>query len=290
MRVDRNMVLNQHINAPSDSADLPAQLAHIMGELKAAAIGSDGHTVDYGRLSRSDVFATLHNQVTAHLRSFDLSTLSSRTERIAFWIDLYNVLVIDGVVSFAVQESVTEGWLGIMSFFRRAAYNVGGHRYSCDDIEHGILRGNCGHPYLPGPHFRSTDPRRAFIITPVDPRIHFALNCASRSCPPIRAYEAAVLDGQLDLAAKAFLSAEVQINRERGQVSLPAIFRWFQGDFGGERGVLAFLLEHMPQSSEYDWLAQQQRSARFTYRPHNWTLNREEVSRVSTSAMEQAPT
>ena len=177
-----------------------------------------------------------------------------------------------------------------MSFFRRAAYSVGGHRFSCDDIEHGILRGNRGHPHLPGPHFSSTDGRRAFVISSVDPRIHFALNCASRSCPPIRAYEAAVLDGQLDLAAMAFLSTEVQIDRERDQASLPVIFQWFRGDFGGKRGLLAFLLEHMPQSGEREWLAQHQCSAKFTYRPHNWTLNRDEAVRASTSTMEQAST
>jgi hypothetical protein len=68
-----------------------------------------------------------------------------------------------------------------MSFFRWAAYNVCGYQVSVDDIKHGILRSNKGHPYFPGANFTQDDPRQKWIISPLDVRIHYALNCASRS-------------------------------------------------------------------------------------------------------------
>ena len=52
----------------------------------------------------------------------------------AFWINLYHVLVLDAVISFGVKRSVANGWLGPLSFFRKAAYNVGGCRLSLDDL------------------------------------------------------------------------------------------------------------------------------------------------------------
>jgi len=72
----------------------------------------------------------------------------------------HNTLVIDAVIQFGVKYSVTEGRLGVLAFFERAAYQIGGHRFSLTDIEHGILRTNRGFPYLPGSHFASDDPRK----------------------------------------------------------------------------------------------------------------------------------
>ena len=62
-------------------------------------------------------------------------------------------------------------------------------------------------------------------------RIHFALNCGARSCPPIRVYDAAKLDRQLDTAAKSFVSQEAEV-AEGGVAKVSKIFMWYKGDFG----------------------------------------------------------
>src|SRR5690606_36544813 len=113
--------------------------------------------------------------------SFDPKGLSSWEERAALWINIYNALTIDAVIAFGIRESVRE--VPRMGFFRQAAYCIGGHIFSLDDIEHGILRGNRRHPAYPVPQFDEKDPRR-YAILPFEPKIHFALTCASRSCPP----------------------------------------------------------------------------------------------------------
>jgi hypothetical protein len=207
------------------------------------------------------------------LRSFDPALLASDAERMAFWINLYHVLVMDAVISFGVKRSVAEGWLGLMAFFRKAAYNVGGHRLSLNDIEHGILRGNAGHPLAPGPHFASSDPRRAWMIQNPDPRIHFALNCASHSCPPIRIYSAENLDSQLDLATRSFVDADIKLNPARQVLVVSSIFRWYAHDFGGREGVISFLIDHLPHNGIRAWLGVHRDDLRLQYEPYDWSLN-----------------
>ena len=65
------------------------------------------------------------------------------------------------------------------------AYNVGGLLFTLDEIEHGVLRCNKGHPKDEKPMF-TDEARKSLSLSFLDPRIHFALNCGATSCPPIR--------------------------------------------------------------------------------------------------------
>lgn len=268
-------VLNDAEPAGSSLPDPELAIALKRGAnaLKAAAIDVDGRQVDYDCLRASEAYAALRRELTPRLRSLDLRTLATPEQRLAFWINLYNVLVLDATITFGVSRSVTEGRLGVVSFFRRAAYTVGGQRFSANDIEHGILRANRPHWAVPGPQFGPSDLRLAWRVTPLDPRIHFALNCASRSCPPIGVYDAERIDAQLDLAAASFLANEVEIDPRAGVVRLSSIFKWYAGDFGGRTGVIALLKERLPDGKERDWLRRQGPYVKLIYDPYDWGLN-----------------
>jgi hypothetical protein len=253
--------------------ELATALKRVANALKAAGIDEAGQQVDYARLQASDAYAALRHDLTPRLHSLDLSALATRQQRLAFWINLYNVLVIDAAITFGVSRSVSEGRLGLVSFFRRAAYDVGGQRFSANDIEHGILRANRPSWTIPGPQFGPADPRLAWRVTPLDPRIHFALNCASRSCPPIGVYDAASIDAQLDLAAASFAANDVVIDTRAGTVRLSSIFKWYAGDFGGRAGVLTLLKERLPDGEGRDWLRQQGPYVKLIYHPYDWALN-----------------
>jgi hypothetical protein len=255
----------------ADAASLAAELKMAMSRLKARAISDDGNHVNYGALRESAEFLDDRRHFLPRLAALDPSAIASQEERMAFWINLYNSLIIDAVISFDVQRSVTEGRLGLLTFFRRAAYNIGGHCTSCDDIEHGILRANRGHLFMPGPQFAGDDPRRAWVIDSIDPRIHFALNCASRSCPPINVYDASQLDAQLTLAARSFIDQTTALQGDR--LVLSPILRWYAGDFGGRAGVLAFVREHLPDDPRRVWLQQQDASPKITFSRYDWQLN-----------------
>jgi hypothetical protein len=265
-------------DAPGIAQSLPAPelvaaLKRAANTLKAAGIAETGTSVDYARLRASDAYAALRNDLTRQLRGLDLAALATHEERLAFWINLYNVLIIDATITFGISRSVTEGRLGILAFFRRAAYTVGGQRFSANDIEHGILRGNRPHWAIPGVQFGPADSRLAWRVTRFDPRIHFALNCASRSCPPIDFYDVARIDAQLDLAAAGFIAADVAIDPEHSTVRLSSIFKWYADDFGGRAGVIACILRYLPAGSAGAWLAEHQEDARLVYRAYDWGLN-----------------
>jgi len=254
-----------------DGQALAAALKAAVNTFKAAAMDAEGRTVNYGELRTSSAYRDYQTQLTPQLQRYDPAQLATRNERLAFWINLYNALVLDAVIAYAVRESVASQWAGL-GFFRCAAYLVGGKRCSLEDIEHGILRANRGSNFLPGPQFGAADPRMAWVIEPLDPRVHFALNCASRSCPPIGIYSAEQIERQLDLATRSFVDAEVAIDPEGGQIQLSQIFRWYRDDFGGPAGIVELLRRSLPDDARRSWLRQANR-AQLVYRDYDWSLN-----------------
>jgi hypothetical protein len=252
---------------------LQVQMQEGLERIRKEVADIQGKLVDYDLLRQHPDYLEIRQKLTPSLKHFDPGMLESETQRLAFWINLYHVLVLDAVITFEVKRSVGEGWLSLMAFFRNAAYNVGGCRVSLNDIEHGILRGNAGHPIVPGPHFSSDDIRMTWIIQNPDPRVHFALNCASQSCPPINVYSPKNISTQLDLAARSFVDSEVKLDSSRQTMIISSIFRWYEGDFGGREGVVSFLIEYLPVDERRAWLSEKRRSIRLRYKPYDWNLN-----------------
>ncbi|MFQ5501045.1 MAG: DUF547 domain-containing protein [Phycisphaerae bacterium] len=195
--------------------------------------------------------------------------LTDRNVALAFWINLYNALVIHGALHFRIRRSITE----IRGFFRRAAYLVGGHIYTLDIIEHGFLRENRGHPLrIFIPQLMPWDRRRRLVVRPMDIRVHFALNCGATSCPPIRHYTADRLDAELDLAAHAFLAGGgVAMDPRTGGVLLSRIFLWYARDFGWtRRRQLESILHYWDESTRRDYVSAAARGIR--YLDYDWSL------------------
>lgn len=221
--------------APSPSVGSPDQIAEslldLARSLKAAALTPDGlrrnESVD-AALAELATRARLLAEIDAD-RLVPTRSARHRAAAPAFWINIYNALVIHAALALGVHRRVTE----VPSFFAKAAYRVAHHLFSLDDIEHGVLRANRNHPARPWPRFLPGDPRRPLVIFPIDRRIHFALNCGARSCPPIRHYTAAGIDQELELAARSFCSrGGVRIDDDTKKVVLSRLFLWYSRDFG----------------------------------------------------------
>ena len=267
-------VSDDHVHLSKEAGkELPAELKRFIDMAKIDAMDEDGFTVDYETLRSSPPYSEYRKSCSPRLRYFDPQILATRQEKLAFWINLYNALVMDGVISKKVTQSVGSNSFKLLAFFRQTSYDVAGYRMSCDDIEHGILRGNRGHPMLPGRHFSSTDLRNTWVIDPNDVRIHFALNCAGRSCPPIQVYTAEDIDAQLDLAARNFVNADVKVEPGNHQVQLSAIFSWFKVDFEGQDGTIDFLLKYLPEDDRKSWLLEHRDTLKFEYKDYDWGLN-----------------
>jgi Protein of unknown function, DUF547 len=161
--------------------------------------------------------------------------------RIAFWVNLYNTLVRHRLCMKPVRGSL----LMHPRLFGTVAYDVGGEPYSPNLIEHGLLRGNRRPPFHLRRPLRDADPRLAGAPSRLDPRIHFALNCGARSCPPIRHYAPRELDDQLELATRAYLEQEVSVVECR--VTLPRLMRLYRADFGRREPQLEFAAARVPE-------------------------------------------
>ncbi|MCH7609126.1 MAG: DUF547 domain-containing protein [Chloroflexi bacterium] len=238
------------------------KLREIANDMRAQAISPETGEVDYGKLVESESYARFKTFARA-LPYCTKEDLGDRPHQIAFWINLYNALILHGVLHYKVSGSM----LRDIGFFRRVAYNVGGMRFSADDIEHGVLRGNRRHPYLPFTQFAKGDPREMMSIEDPDPRMHFALVCGARSCPPISAYDGEQLDAQLDLAAAAFINGiGAQFDPEAKILFLSRIFKWYAGDFGGREGALRLVDQYLDTSVDIA-------GARIRYLPYDWSVN-----------------
>jgi hypothetical protein len=156
-------------------------------------------------------------------------------------------------------------------------YEMGGFRFSLNEMEHGILRGNRRGPYGLLKPFRTKDPRLELIVFPHDPRIHFALVCGARSCPPIGFYEADQIDFQLQLASESFInSSQVKILPQEETVLISKIFKWYKTDFGGnDSALIDFLLDFLDEGEKKAFLRQQRDKVRIRYQPYDWNLNQE---------------
>jgi hypothetical protein len=246
----------------------PAQeLRKTANLMRSEALDPETGRLDYQKLTLSSTYSRFR-EFTQTLPQCTIEEIGVREDLIAFWINIYNVLILDAIIQYDVRDSL----LRDPGFFRRAAYTIGGYRFSADDIEHGILRGNRRHPYLPFPPFDHGDPRLKLQITGSDPRIHFALVCGANSCPPIAFYEGNRLEQQLELAAASFINGGgVQLDPMTQTIRLSQIFRWYQLDFGGREAVLRFIRQRTTDSEIGRFLDSE--SPRIKYQKYDWSVN-----------------
>eukprot|EP01121_Diplochlamys_sp_Union-15-3_P015516 TRINITY_DN514_c0_g1_i1.p1 TRINITY_DN514_c0_g1~~TRINITY_DN514_c0_g1_i1.p1 ORF type:complete len:232 (+),score=27.42 TRINITY_DN514_c0_g1_i1:281-976(+) len=211
-------------------------------------------------------------KVSESLCNVNLAKLSEE-ERKAFFLNIYNALVIHGYIAKGVP-----GLKDRLFFYQTTCYRIGPFVYSLDDIEHGILRGNKSSPSFLSPSvtFSSSDPRLAYCCK-LDPRIHFALVCGAKSCPPIRLYSASNLERGLNLATQAFCNSpdNFRISLAESKVELSQIFNWYAKDFGStNRDLLQFIAGYLNEDvlSQLKILLSNE-DIRVSYFKYDWELN-----------------
>jgi len=225
--------------------------------------------VNYKLLKHSKEYEE-YKKAAASLRYFDLDILSSEGEKLAFWINLYNAMVIDGIISMEVENSVKE----VLRFFSKLKYRIGKYRFSLDDILHGILRRNRKAPGKLFKQFILLDSRKRYMVKKLDPRIHFAVACGASSCAPVKFFTPENIDEQLDIAAKSFVnSSEVIVIPEENRILLSEIFKWHEKDFGGRKGVLDFIEKYLVDDDKIDFLELNKDKVNVYYLPYNWNIN-----------------
>ena len=159
----------------------------------------------------------------------------SRDEQLAFWINAYNAVTIDKVIKWKPKKSVRETfvpgvWTGT-KFFTSREHTVAGRKLSPDDIEHEILRKQLK-----------------------EPRIHFAIICASSGCPPLPqfAYTGKNVQAKLEEETRKYINSDrgTRIDSAKNQLYLSKLFDWFSGDFEYASGsVMDFIKTYIDKSA-----------------------------------------
>jgi GH15 family glucan-1,4-alpha-glucosidase len=264
---------NGHPRHIVPSQEIATKLKSAMNVLRGAFFDTRNGRIAYERMKNSNAYRE-YVEMSYSLKNLDLNELKTRQEKISFWINLYNVIVIHGVIETGIRDSVKE----VRNFFRRIQYQIGDMFFSPHEIEHGILRGNRRSPYSILKVFRGGDKRLQFSIIPMDPRIHFGLVCASSSCPPIDFYTSENLNEALDIAGRTFLNAGgVKIDRKSNTVSLSRIFKWYGKDFGKTKADrLRFIAPYMYDENDKEFLIKNAENLNIHYQDYDWRLNRGE--------------
>lgn len=269
-RLKEKRILNQASNvAQSPAKDLASKLMASIGDLKEKFYDMNRGLVDYKAMKNSAEYLN-YLELAEQLHTFNLKILVTREQKLAFWINLYNTIVVQGIVELELASSVRD----VTNFFTHICYKIGNYIFSPDEIEHGILRSNASPPYRIFSIFRRNDPRRQFALNKSDPRIHFALVCGSRSCAPIRFYQASVIDEQLDTATRNFInSSEVVILPEKNKILLSQIFNWYSNDLGKRKDLFKFLLRYLNPDDISQYLAEHMDTIEIEYLFYDWNLN-----------------
>ncbi|PON16687.1 DUF547 domain-containing protein [Candidatus Entotheonella serta] len=254
--------------SPMSAEALYTSLMAKMNELKGLYYDANGGGVDYHQLRLSPAFQE-YKQIANALCKIRLEEIQEPAQQLAFWINIYNALVVHGIAELGIARSVKD----VSSFFKRICYDIGGHVFSSDDIEHGILRGNRRKHLLASKPFVYNDPRVAYALRVLDPRIHFALVCGSKSCPPIGIYHEDRIDTQLDMATSNFIQSDVEVDRETGVLHLSKVFQWYQKDFGSRDEMIHFILSYRRDELEQNYLRLVGSQIKLQYLPYDWELN-----------------
>ena len=184
--------------------------------------------------------------------------IKTNEQRLAFWVNVYN-----GFIQYHLTKK-PELYKDRRKFFNEKRIIIAGETLSFSNIEHGIIRKSqspIGAGYVRR-IFRSKWERK-LRVKRKDWRVHFALNCGAKSCPPVAIYDPSKLDAQFDFMTKEYLEEQTSYDTETGIAKVVSLFSWFRGDFGGKKGAKKIL-------KEYEITMEEPGSLEFT--TYDWTL------------------
>jgi hypothetical protein len=166
-----------------------------------------------------------------------------KKQQLAFYINAYNAWILHEALGKYPTKSVKDTFF---TFFTGKRIKVAGQDTSFNALEKETIRSKFS-----------------------EPRVHFALNCASRSCPPLNreAFSAGKLEEQFEKLAKGYVNSEKGVNYSAATktAEISKIFDWYKDDFKGEGGALAFINKRRATPIPND--------AKISYQDYNWSLN-----------------
>lgn len=197
----------------------------------------------------------------AALREEDLKKhLKDENTAKAFWLNAYNTFA-----QYLLKNN-PKLFEDRNDFFSDELITIAGTKLSLDDIEHGIIR-RSKNKYSMGYVGKLSigDFEKKFRLAKTDYRIHFALNCGAKSCPPVALYFGNRIDEQLDKSSTRYLKNNTKFDEKENEIFVPKLCSWFKADFGGEDGVIDMLKKY--------GIIKKDQNPDVEYLDYNWELS-----------------
>lgn len=206
----------------------------VFNELLSKYVGVNGFVNYKGLKNEESKLDSYLNSLTENY----IKSSWSRNEKLAYWINAYNAYTLKLILKNYPLSSITDIDNG--NPWDTKWINLGGKNLSLNNIENDIIR----------PTFN-------------EPRIHFAVNCAAKSCPPLMnsAFVASKLDSQLESQTQKFLNNSNYNMITSSKVSVSKIFEWYKGDFGD---LSTFINRYTKEDTK---------NAKIAFNEYNWALN-----------------
>ncbi len=219
-----------------DQKMIQIDFSHVYGDILKNFVSSAGN-VDYKSIKTT---REMLRQATMHFEENPPQSSWSKNEKLAYWINAYNLYTIELIVDNYPVKSIKDIAGG--KPWDKKFIQLDGRTLSLNDIENGIIR-------------KDFD----------EPRIHFAVNCASISCPKLlnKPYTAANLNAQLEAQTKRFINDRAMNTLSENSIEISNIFDWYRSDFGN---VISFLNKYSEIKISPN--------AKISYKDYNWNLNK----------------
>ncbi|CAN1239762.1 hypothetical protein LINGRAPRIM_LOCUS2468 [Linum grandiflorum] len=251
------------------------RLYRIMSAILDSYASDDRRHVDYDSISKTEEFRRYVNLVE-DLQRVDMAGMSDQNEKTAFFLNLYNAMVIHAVIRVGGPEGVTDR----RSFYSDFHYIVGGLSYSLNAIKNGILRNNRRSPYSLIKPFASGDKHlevNQIAVDRVNPLIHFGLCNGTRSSPTVRFFTSQGLEAELRSAARDFFQTTcgIEVDLETRTVHLSRVMKWFGGDFGQEKEIVKCVMSYLDgnKAGLVTHLLSDGGAVHVVYQSYEWSLN-----------------
>ena len=225
--------------AAADNID-HAVFGDLLGKyVKSGRVNYAGFKADQAKL----------DQYLSYLEKIDPETLS-RNEQFAFYINAYNAWTIRLVLTgYPGLKSIKDLGSILQSPWSKEIVRINGKTLTLDDIEQKILR----------PRFK-------------DPRVHFVINCASKSCPPLNSepYRGATLDVQLDKVTRDFVNGPKNYRLDGDSLWVSSIFKWYSEDFNNDPAGFFQIYAEASLKKALDEIGNR---IKVKYLDYDWSLN-----------------
>lgn len=223
-------------------------------------------STDYVKLSTEFIEAVKNKdkKVSTYITALEkanekdlIKQLNNDDKKKTFFINIYNAFTMNALTKNPAQYKDRN------KFFKDEQFNIAGNELSLDIIEHGFLRKSSVKLSLGKlKKLFASKLEQNYRVDKVDYRIHFALNCGAKSCPPVDVYKLETIEKQLEANKISYLKKDSKFDKAKNVVYVTSLMSWFRGDFGNLKGIENILkdLKIIPQNANpeikfnnYDW-------------------------------------